>query len=101
MFVKIGYDVQTKKQWYKKSVLIVQNVSKKIKKRRDQQHRIDNLKYLSEHNNPSHNNPSHNNPSHNNPSHNNPSHTADCNNHEEIFCSISDWNEYNENEKKS
>jgi|688.fasta_scaffold1771333_2 hypothetical protein len=56
-------------------------ISKKIKKRRDQQHRIDNLKYLSEHNIPSH--------------------TADCNNHEEIFCSISDWNEYNENVKKS
>ena len=54
-------------------------ISKKIKKRRDQQHRIDNLKYLSEHNIPSH--------------------TADCNNHEEIFCSISDWNEYDENVK--
>ena len=81
VLVKIGYDVQTKKQWYKKSVLILKNVSKKIKKRRDQQHRIDNLKYLS--------------------GHNIPSHTADCNNHEEIFCSISDWNEYNENVKKS
>ena len=86
VLVKIGYDVQTKKQWYKKSVLIVQNVSKKIKKRRDQQHRIDKLKYLSEHNIPSHNIPSH---------------TADCNNPEEIFCSISVWNEYDENVKKS
>jgi hypothetical protein len=88
VFVKIGYDVQTKKQWYKKSLLILQNVSKKIKKRRDQKHRIDNLKYLSEHNNPSQ--------------------TADCNNneeelinHEEIFCSISDWNEYDESAIKT
>jgi hypothetical protein len=88
VFVKIGYDIQTKKQWYKKSVLILQNVSKKIKKRRDQQHRIDNLKYLSEHNKSSQ--------------------TGVCNNHKEklidhteIFCSISDWNKYNENVKNS
>jgi hypothetical protein len=59
VFVKIGYDVQTKKQW--------------CKKRRDQKHIfIDNLKYLSEHNNPI---------------------IDDCNNSEDFFCSISDCND--------
>jgi len=84
VFVKIGYDVQTKKKWYKKSVLILQNVSKKIKKRHDQKNRIDNLKFLSEHNNSSQTFV-----------------TEKSIDHEEIFCSITDWNAYNENAKKT
>jgi hypothetical protein len=82
VFVKICYDVQTKKKWYKKSVLILQNVSKKIKKRRDQKHRIDNFKFLYEHNNTSQTVV-----------------TEKSIDHEEIFCSITDWNAYNENAK--
>lgn len=82
--VKIAYDVQTQKQWYQKSLLFLKEKSKKIKKRRDQKNRLmyndilpDKLDYLYKYNNTQ----------------------TDAIEYdpEEIFCSISDWDNYNDN----
>ena len=113
VIVKIAYDVQTQKQWYQKSLLFlhlctiktptlsavmceqggadcafemrngVKEESKKIKKRRDQKNRTtyndilpDKLDYLYKYNTQT---------------------EAIDYDPEEIFCSISDWNNYNDN----
>jgi len=80
--VKIAYDVQTQKQWYQKSLLFLQEESKKIKKRRDRKHRTthndilpDKLDYLYKFNNQTE--------------------AIECD-PEELFCSISDLNNYDD-----
>jgi hypothetical protein len=77
--VKIAYDVQTQKQWYKKCLLFLQEESKK---RRVQKNRtayndisIDKLDYLYKFNTQT---------------------EVIEYDPEEIFCSISDWNKYND-----
>ena len=82
--VKIAYDIQTQKQWYQKSLLFLKEESKKIKKRRDQKNRTthndilpDKLDYLYKYNNTQT--------------------EAIEYDPEEIFCSISDWDNYNDN----
>jgi hypothetical protein len=85
VIVKIAYDVQTQKQWYRKSLLFLQEESKKLKKRRDRKHRlmyndisIDNLDYLYKFNNQTET-----------------TENIDCD-PEELFCSISDLNNYDD-----
>lgn len=93
VLVKIGYDVQTKKKWYNKSLFILQNAYTKIKKRRYQKHSfIDNLKYLYERNNPSVTQTGERDQEE---LFNSITNWDDCD-PEELFCSISDWNEYDE-----
>jgi hypothetical protein len=80
--VKIAYDVQTQKQWCRKSLLFLQEESKKLKKRRDRKHRLmyndistENLDYLYKFNNQTD--------------------AIECD-PEELFCSISDLNNYDD-----